>query len=67
MKPLPPVMLHADGSACGHEGQPKRGPGDPGGPVCAGGREVTHAWAGGRKIPIGEAWHLLADAYGRNK
>jgi len=65
VKPLPPVMLHADGSACGHEGQPKRGIADAGGPVCAGGREVTHAWVDGRKVPIGDAWHLLIDAYGK--
>ncbi len=50
-----PVMLHADGTECGHEGPAARTLHDEGGPACPAGIEVTHVRSGEKDIPVDEA------------
>lgn len=55
-----PVMLHADGSDCHHDGQPKATLLDEGGPLCPGGQPVTHVRFNGRVLTIEEAYASIA-------
>ena len=52
---MKPVMIHADGTDCHHEGPPQPAVRDDGGPRCAGGLLVTHVRFGGRTLTIEEA------------
>ena len=52
---MKPVMIHADGTDCHHEGPPQAAAHDDDGPRCAGGLLVTHVRFGGRTLTIEEA------------
>ena len=49
-------MLHSDGSACSHEGDPRATVHDDGGPVCPAGEQITHVRCNGRLLTIAEAY-----------
>jgi hypothetical protein len=53
------VMIHADGTDCGHEGKAKATVYDDGGPACAGGIPVTHVRFNGQVLTIGQACAAL--------
>jgi hypothetical protein len=50
-----PVMIHADGTACHHQGEPLASVYDDGGPACAAGIQVTHVRVGDRTLTMAEA------------
>jgi hypothetical protein len=52
---MKPVMIHADGTGCHHEGPPKSAVHDGEGPRCAGGLLVTHVRFNGRTLTVEEA------------
>lgn len=54
-----PVLLHADGTECAHEGKPHAGIRADGGPACADGQQVTHVRFNGQVITIGQAYASL--------
>jgi len=52
---MKPVMIHADGTDCHHEGPPQSAVHDDEGPRCAGGLLVTHVRFNGRLLTVEEA------------
>jgi hypothetical protein len=50
-----PVIIHADGTDCGHTGDAKATVTDPGGPLCPAGLPVTHVRFNGQVIAIEQA------------
>lgn len=56
---MKPVMIHEDGTDCGHEGTPQATITDEGGPRCAGGQLVTHVRFNGNVMTVEEAAHAL--------
>jgi len=50
------ALLHADGTACHHEGDAQATVHDDGGPVCPGGEQITHVRYNGRLLTITEAY-----------
>jgi len=58
---MKPVMIHADGTDCRHEGTPQATVYDEGGPRCANGQQVTHVRFNGRVMTVEEAGHALKD------
>lgn len=54
-----PVMLHADGTDCHHDGQPQATMLDEGGPLCPGGQPVTHVRFNGKVLTIEEAYSSI--------
>ena len=59
---MDPVLLHADGTDCRHDGPPAATAGDPGGgPCCAAGIPVTHVRVGAQILTIAEAQAAFAE------
>jgi hypothetical protein len=56
---MKPVMIHADGTDCRHEGTPQATVCDDGGPLCAAGIPITHVRLNGKVLTIGEACAAL--------
>lgn len=56
---MKPVMIHADGTDCRHEGTPQATIHDEGGPLCVAGIRVTHVRFNGKVLTIGEACAAL--------
>jgi hypothetical protein len=50
-----PVMLHADGTVCYHDGPLQRTLPEESGPLCGGGQPVTHVRFHGKVVTIEEA------------
>jgi hypothetical protein len=59
---MKPVMIHAGGTDCRHEGTPRATIHDEGGPLCAAGIRVTHVRFNGKVLTIGEACAALKNA-----
>jgi hypothetical protein len=57
-----PVIVHADGSDCDHTGDALSSLGEPDGPVCAGGQQVTHVRFNGQTLTIEDAARVVWDA-----
>ena len=53
-----PVIIHADGTDCRHEGEP-RGTAADGAPACPAGQRVTHIRFNGRTLSIAEAYEAF--------
>jgi hypothetical protein len=56
---MKPVMIHADGTDCHHEGAAQATVHDEGGPKCAAGLPVTHVRFNGREMTVEEAYASL--------
>jgi hypothetical protein len=56
---MKPVMIHADGTDCRHEGPPQATIHDEDGSLCAAGIRVTHVRFNGKVLTIGEAYAAL--------
>jgi hypothetical protein len=59
-----PVLLHADGTDCRHEGKPQADIHADGGPLCPGGEQVTHVRFNGQVSTVGQAYASLASIAG---
>lgn len=63
---MKPVMIHADGTDCGHAGPPQSTVNDPAGPRCAAGQPVDRIRFHGQVLTIEEALHTfqsVADSF----
>lgn len=54
-----PVMLHAGGSECHHEGPAQRMADDEAGAACSAGIEITHVRFNGADMPVAEVVHAM--------
>lgn len=62
-----PVMLHADGTDCRHQGQPQATMHAEGGPRCPAGLSVTHVRFNGKVLTVeeaAEAFQAMTRAFG---
>lgn len=50
-----PVIIHADGTDCRHQGTPQAAVSDDGGPLCPAGQPVTHIRFNGQVLTIEQA------------
>lgn len=50
------AIVHADGTTCQHEGEPRAGMHEDGGPLCPGGQQVTHFRFNGKVLTVAEAY-----------
>jgi hypothetical protein len=63
-----PVIIHADGTDCRHEGNPQATMRDDGGPLCPAGQPVTHIRLNGHVLTIeqaGAAFRQMTDAFAK--
>lgn len=63
-----PVMVHADGTDCRHEGVPQATVHEDSGPLCPAGRPVTHVRFNGKEMTLEEAqtaFRSLVDDFNR--
>ncbi len=58
---MKPVMIHADGTDCPHQGPPQATVNDEGGPLCPAGIPVTHIRFNGQVLTIPQAGAALRD------
>lgn len=63
-----PVMVHADGTDCHHEGQAQATIQAAGGPLCPAGHQITHVRFNSKTLTIEEACaglQLITEAFAR--